>query len=332
MINNVDIVADLSWGDTGKGKVVSYLARENEYDFVCRWAGGNNAGHTVFINDEKFKTHLIPSGIFHGAKSIIGPGCVINKDSFYSEILYLKDRGFDTSLVKVSPRAHVVLDKHIGTDIKVLSKKLGTTSKGIAPCYSDKTGRVGVQAKDILPKEFILQNEDLYGNVLCEGAQGFYLDIDWGNYPYVTSSTTLPYGACSLGFSPKKIRNIWGTAKIYDTRSGVDPLFPNSLFEDIDLSELGRLGEERGVTTGRRRQVNWLRVDYLINAINKSGATHIIINKCDVLLKLDIYKVINNDTVIEFSDLTEMIGFIKSEITLQTEAKSIFFSYSKEVI
>ena len=244
----------------------------------------------------------------------------------------MEEHGFDTSLIKVSPRAHVVLDKHIKKDIDKLSKKLGTTSKGIAPSYSDKMARVGVQAKDVILEHFILKDEALYGNILCEGAQGFYLDVDWGNYPYVTSSITLPYGACSLGFSPKKIRNIWGTAKIYDTRSGVDPLFPNSLFEDEELSRLGELGEERGVTTGRRRHVNWLRIDYLINAINKSGATHIIINKCDVMLELDVYKIISNNAIIEFSSLMEMIGFIKSEIILKTDVEEVFFSYSKEVI
>ncbi len=242
-IQYVDIVADLSWGDTGKGKITSYLAKDKSYDYVCRWAGGNNAGHTVFLKGKKFKTHLIPSGVFHGIKSIIGPQCVVHPESLQEELNYLKEKGFDTSLVKVSPRAHIVTDKHITTDKKKLAKKLGTTSKGIAPCYSDKMARTGQLAKDVLPEELIW-DEQLSGRILCEGAQGYYLDIDHGNYPYVTSSITLPYGACSLGFPPQKIRRIWGIAKLYDTRSGVDPLFPDKLLKDKELAKLGDLGGE----------------------------------------------------------------------------------------
>jgi len=337
MIDYADIVCDMSWGDTGKGKISSFLARENNYDFVARWAGGNNAGHTVFIDNKKYKTHLIPSGVFHGVKSIIGPACVLNIESFYQEIEYLKSHGFDTSLVKVSPRTHIVTNSHLEKDSAIYHKKLGTTAKGIAPCYSDKMARVGVMAGSVLESDYIW-DEELYGKVLCEGAQGFYLDIDWGNYPYVTSSTTLPYGACSIGFSPFRIRNIWGTAKIYDTRSGVDPLFPDSLFEDKTLSLLGEMGEERGVTTGRRRHVNWLRLDYLINAIQKSGANKIVINKCDILeelgsrkeLNLEAYKLIQHDTLLSFDNLRAMKVYIEKEIKRETEAESVHFSYSKE--
>ena len=132
-IQYVDIVADLSWGDTGKGKITSHLAKDKSYDYVCRWAGGNNAGHTVFLKGKKYKTHLVPSGVFHGIKSIIGPQCVVHPESLQEELDYLKEHGFDTSLVKVSPRAHIVTDKHIKDDKKKLAKKLGTTSKGIAP-------------------------------------------------------------------------------------------------------------------------------------------------------------------------------------------------------
>lgn len=337
MIKYADVVSDLSWGDTGKGKVTSYLAKNNKYDYVCRWAGGNNAGHTVFIGDNKYKTHLVPSGVFHGIKSVIGPSCVVNYSSLMEEINYLSSHGFDTSLIKVSPRCHMVLDHHLSKDKKELSEKLGTTSKGIAPCYSDKMARVGVLAKNVLPSDLLLKEEVLSGKILCEGAQGFYLDIDWGNYPYVTSSITLPYGACSIGFSPKKIRNIWGIAKIYDTRSGVDPLFPDSLFEDEELLRLGDLGQEKGVTTGRRRHVNWLRLDYLLKAANVTGTTHLVINKCDILEQLGIFKLFlneNSKNPIRFTTMREMQDFIKEKITTYTNInkQNIFFSYSKEQI
>jgi len=331
-VNYVDVVADLSWGDTGKGKIVSALVKRNNYDFVCRWAGGNNAGHTVFLKGRKYKTHLVPSGIFHGVRSIIGPACVVHPDSLKAELKYLEDNGFDTSLVKVSPRAHIVLDKHITEDKKKLAKKLGTTSKGIAPCYSDKMARTSWQAKDLLPEE-LLWDEKLYGNVLCEGAQGFYLDIDHGNYPYVTSSTTLPYGACSLGFPPQKIRKIWGTCKVYDTRSGVDPLFPQELLEDPELSELGELGEEYGVTTGRRRIVNWLNLDMLSNAVRISGATELVLNKMDILTKLGTFKLQHEGELKEFKKWEGFRGYISDALAgCGGMVKNIHFSGHTERI
>ena len=157
---------------------------------------------------------------------------------FYKEIEYLKDNGFDTNLVKISPKAHIVSSEHIQEDIEKYLNSQGTTAKGIAPCYRDKYARIGSRVGD---KEnyndfnSYIWNEKLYGNVLCEGAQGFWLDINYGNYPYITSSTTLPYGACSLGFSPKLINNIYGACKIYDTRSGLDPEFPEELLDDKEL-------------------------------------------------------------------------------------------------
>jgi len=332
MIDYADVVCDLSWGDTGKGKVSSYLAKNNNYDFVCRWAGGNNAGHTVYIDGKKFKTHMIPSGVFHGIKSIIGPACVLNIDSFYEEIEYLRNNGFDTSLIKVFPQTHIITESHLKKDMEKYHKKLGTTAKGIAPCYSDKMARIGVRASSILEDKYILK-EELHGKILCEGAQGFYLDIDWGNYPYVTSSTTLPYGACSLGFSPKKIRDIWGLCKIYDTRSGKDPMFPESMLNDKELFRLGDLGKEYGVTTGRRRICNWLNLNYLINALDKSGTTKLVINKCDVIKELDVYKIIYNDDILSFHSFEGMKNFILmrvSDLQNNGELNSVIFSGSPE--
>lgn len=331
-INYVDIVCDLSWGDTGKGKVSSFLSKTEDYDFVCRWAGGNNAGHTVYLNNKKYKTHLIPCGVFHGVKSIIGPDCVLNVKSFLEEVKYLEDNGFDTSLIKVSPKTNIVTEEHINRDKARLHSKLGTTAKGIAPCYSDKMLRVGLQAKDVQELKDFIWNERLYGNILCEGAQGFYLDINYGNYPYVTSSSTLPYAACSLGFSPKKVRNIWGLCKLYDTRSGVDTLFPNSLLQDKNLLRLGDLGKEYGVTTGRRRTCNWLNLDLLINAINKSGTTHLVINKCDILYKLGLYKLYYQNKLLNFTMIEDMKQFIENKIreNCYDDLEYIRFSSSPE--
>jgi adenylosuccinate synthase len=329
MIKTVDICCGLAWGDEAKGKIVSQLTKQNNYDFVCRWSGGNNAGHTVYVNNKKYKTHLIPSGIFYNVKSVIGPDCVINIKSFFEELDYLKYNNFDISLIKISPRAHIITDKHIEEDINKLNKQQGTTKRGIAPCYSDKYKRIGLQVKDVAELKEYIWNEKLYGNILCEGAQGFWLDINEGNYPYTTSSVTLPYGACSLGFSPKLINNIYGAVKIYDTRSGIDPEFPDYLLDDEELNKIGEVGEEYGVTTNRRRKVNWLNLNKLIYAINTSGVNIVIISKIDILEEVKIYKLYNNYSIVKFENLENMKTYIKSKIEDNcVNVSSIIFSDS----
>lgn len=326
-------------GDEGKGKATSKLASQRmlttgelHYDYVARWAGGNNAGHTIYINGEKYKTHLVPAGVFHGITSVIGPNCVLHKESFLKEMRQLRDWGFDTSVVKVSPRTNIVKDSHIEFDKKNLADKLGTTAKGIAPCYSSKAARVGVLAKDVFPNS-MLWDEKLDGNILCEGAQGVWLDINQGHYPYVTSSETLPYAACSLGFPPQCINDIWGVAKIYDTRSGEDPLFPSSLLDDPELLSLADLGSEYGVTTGRRRKVNWLNLDKLIHSVNMTGTTRLLINKCDIMSDLGIFKMYLNNELKTFESMSVMQDVIKSKIESEDNfVREIIFSYGPEDI
>ena len=309
-INYVDICCGLNWGDEAKGKIVSYLAKIGNYNFVCRWNGGNNAGHTIYKDGIKYKTHLIPSGIFYDIPCIIGPDCVINKKFFFEEVEYLKKNGFNTNLIFISPNAHLVTEDHIIEDKEKLFKTQGTTAKGISPCYRDKYYRKGILIKDVPEFKSYLWNEKLHGNVLCEGAQGFWLDINYGNYPYVTSSNTLPYGACSLGFPPQLIRRIYGASKIYDTRSGIDPYFPECLFEDEELLSLIKIGKEYGTTTGRMRKTNWLNLDKLVDAIKISGTTVIIISKVDVIKELNIYKLYYRSNLLSFNNFIEMEEFI----------------------
>ena len=305
-INNVDICFGLGWGDEGKGKISAYLLENNKYDFVCRWSGGNNADHTIYKDGNKYVTNLIPSGIFYGIKSIIGPDCVINIVDFYREINYLNNEGFNTNLVKVSPNAHIIMDKHIKEDNKKYKNKLGTTGKGIGPCYRDKYGRTGLRVMDCKNKlNDYIWDEKLYGNILCEGAQGFWLDINYGNYPYITSSNTLPYGACSLGFPHNVITNIYGGIKIYDTRVGIDPEFPEELMEDGELKKLGELEGEYGTNSGRRKIINWLNMDKLIRAINISGTNNLIIDNVDTIRKLGVYKFYYNEKLIKFNNIDE---------------------------
>jgi len=328
MIKAVDIIFGLAWGDEGKGKISNAIAKD--YDIVCRWNGGPNAGHTVYLNDKKYKTHIIPCGIFKNKLSVIGPNCVINVDKFFDEIEYLEKEGFDTSLIKVSPKAHIITERHVAYDVKFLKPKLGTTGQGIAPAYSDKMLRVGKLARDYIDKKY-LWDGNLEGEILCEGAQSFWLDINYGDYPYVTSSETLPYNACSLGFSPKKIRDIIGVAKIYDTKSGVDPLFPESLWQDDELNRIIDLGQEYGSTTGRKRLVNWLNLNKLKEAVKISGVTKLIINKCDILQKLNKYKLFLNNNLYNTNDFIQMKNMIKNYIN-DAEYCEIIFSGNKSKI
>ena len=341
-IEHVDICCGLAWGDEGKGKLVVELLKKNKYDLVCRWSGGSNAGHTVYINNKKYVTHIIPSGVFFGILSYIGPDCYINIDDFESEINYLKENGFDTSLIKISPRTHLITKEHKEEDLKKYKEKQGTTGKGIAPCSRDKFARIGKMVGEDLQwlekyRGYILNDNEnseiLKGKILCEGAQGFWLDINYGNYPYITSSYTLPYSACSLGFPPQKLRNIYGACKIYDTRVGVDPDFPDSLLENEVLNKIAIVGNELGSTTGRRRKVNWLDLDKLVRAINISGTTHVIISKVDILEKVESYSLILNEKILNFTDITGIKNEINKVLNEKCKLlKNIIYSDSPESI
>ena len=334
-INNVDICCGLSWGDEAKGKLVTELLKKNKYDFVCRWSGGSNAGHTVYLNGKKYHTHIIPSGVFYGIKSVIGPDCYINMKDFQEEMEYLEESGFDTSLVKISPRAHVITNEHKEEDLKKYKQTQGSTGKGIAPCARDKFARIGTIAEVGISNMYRthILDEELYGDILCEGAQGYWLDINHGNYPYVTSSYTLPYSACSLGFPPQIIRRIYGAAKIYDTRVGVDPDFPDSLLEDEVLNEIAIKGNEFGTTTGRARKVNWLDLDRLIKAVNISGTTDIVISKLDVLEKIKVCKYYFNGKIRQVSNTDELVNIIKTSLINSCPLlEKIIFSNSPESI
>jgi adenylosuccinate synthase len=346
---SVDIVYGASYGDESKGKVSNFLSsqpsraakifgtNDKHYNFVARWGGGQNAGHTIFVNGKKYKTHMVPAGVFHGITSLIGPGCVVNLELLKEEFNYLRESGFDPSLVKISPAAHIVTGEHIEADKRALAKKLGTTSKGIAPAYADKYARTGIKFKEVAALDSFwrthLFDGRLFGNILCEGAQGFFLDINWGNYPYVTSSETLPYAACSLGFSPKKIRNIYAIAKMYDTRSGEDPDFPETLLDNPELLSIADAGQEYGTTTGRRRKVNYLNLDKLIFALNTAGGNYLITSKCDILEKVKVFKLFYKNELLSFNSLSLMKEFVTARLSVECpELERIYFSSSSEII
>jgi adenylosuccinate synthase len=311
-IKYADVIVDLQAGDTGKGKVAHHLARSGEYDYVLRYNGGSNAGHTVYHNGVKVVTHQVPVGVLHGVKSIIGGGCVVNLDKLEEEILELNIQGISTyGLIFVDKRAHVVTDKHLQEDAH--DTRIGTTRQGIGPAYRDKYDRVGTRVGDIpiLKTHPLFTVVDVYDilfthnaqyRILCEGAQGFNLDIDWGDYPYVTSSHCTVGSVCLNGIPPHKIRKVFGVLKAYETYVGNKEIevseFDAPIFERVQ-----EVGNEFGATTGRKRRVNWLNLNEVTRAMHINGVTNLIINKMDVLETVGEFAVfVDNGPPIRFSN------------------------------
>ncbi len=220
-----DVVLGVQYGDCGKGKVTHHLCKTGKYTHVIRYNGGCNAGHTIYHNGKRFITHHIPAGVFFGVKSIIGPGCVVDPDRFFEELNELEENGIDTKgLIYIAENAHVITEEHKKEDGK--DSRIGTTRRGNGPAYRDKYARDGVRAKDVEKLEPFLINlfEELHSSedtsILFEGAQGFGLDIDWGDYPYVTSSHCTTAGALLNGVPPQSVNKVWGVAKVYETYVG----------------------------------------------------------------------------------------------------------------
>jgi len=331
----VDVILGLQWGDEGKGKIVDYFAKD--YDVVARFQGGPNAGHTLYVEDKKVVLHQIPSGVFQKNKlNLIGNGVVLDPVTLKRECDTVA--GFGVDLKKnlfIAERTHLILPTHRALDKAAeLSKgnqKIGSTLKGIAPTYMDKTGRNGLRVGDLLDKNFTtayiklrLKHQRLLDNfsfdeditaweeeffealeflkqlnivngeyfineqlrkgkrVLAEGAQGSMLDIDFGTFPFVTSSNTISAGVCSgLGVAPQKIRDVIGVTKAYCTRVGSGP-FPTEL-ENATGEELRKIGNEFGATTGRPRRCGWIDLVALQFACMINGVTKIVMTKADVL-------------------------------------------------
>ncbi|MBZ4662553.1 MAG: adenylosuccinate synthase [Caloramator sp.] len=340
------VVIGAQWGDEGKGKITDFLAEGA--DVVVRYQGGNNAGHTVEVLDKKYKLHLIPSGILYDTKlCIIGNGVVIDPMAFFEELNYLEGEGVNVSPEKlvVSDRAHVIMPYHKILDKlseqKRGSKDIGTTGKGIGPCYTDKHERIGIRICDLLNKETLKEKlelniaaknkiiKEIYGGeelnfdevyskyveygerlrpyvkdtsvilyyaikankkVLFEGAQGTLLDIDYGTYPYVTSSHPISGGVCiGAGIGPTMVSNAIGVCKAYTTRVGKGP-FPTELFDEMG-DYIREKGFEYGTTTGRARRCGWLDLVILKYAVRISGLTSLAITKLDTLANIDKIKV-----------------------------------------
>ena len=326
-----DVVVDLQYGDCGKGKVTHYLCKTSDYTHVIRYNGGCNAGHTIYHNSRKVVTHHIPAGVFFGIKSIIGPGCVVDPHQFFEEIKTLEDLGIPArDLVYIAKNAHVITRDHLREDR--VDRTIGTTKRGNGPAYRDKYGRKGKRAEEIDALQgFIIDiYEELHNNeaevkILFEGAQGFGLDIDWGDYPYVTSSHCTTASALLNGVPPQSIRHIYGIAKMYETYVGAKRFEPKDpIFEKIRTE-----GDEFGATTGRPRQCNWMNWQLLEKAIRINGVTNLVINKIDVLEEVGQWSVYDNDAKKDFQTSDDMREWLTTK-TQNLGVKNIKFSGNKE--
>ncbi|MBW2314707.1 MAG: adenylosuccinate synthase [Deltaproteobacteria bacterium] len=336
------VACGAQWGDEGKGKIVDWLAERS--DLVARFHGGNNAGHTLVVNGEQTILHVVPSGILHpGTINLIGPGVVVDPEALLVELDGLRERGIlrDPSRVRVSGRAHVILEWHRKLDLarEELAKghAIGTTGRGIGPTYEDKVARRGVRVADLLDPDGLRELLDRFAEaknfelerycgwepvdvdvlyeqcvahgkrlepfvdhtghildraltegkrVLFEGAQGTFLDIDHGTYPYVTSSNCVAGAvAPGSGIGPTRIDRVLGITKAYTTRVGGGP-FPTEL-EGAIGERLQKQGAEFGATTGRKRRCGWLDAVMLREAAIVNGFTSLAVNKLDVLAGFD---------------------------------------------
>ena len=283
----VDVVIGMQYGDEGKGKIANQMAASGEYDYVIRFNGGGNAGHTIYLKGEKIVTHLVPCGILHGIPSVIGNGCVINTQKLFEEIEYLENLGFDTSILRIAENAHIITREHIEEDSK--DTKIGTTRTGNGPCYRDKVARTGIRAKDVPELQPYLVNmhsliHSSPKKFLAEGAQGYWLDVDFGDYPYVTSSNTGVGAVLNNGFNFKQVRDVVGVIKCYSTYVGAKDY---QQVHDDRFEKLREIGQEYGATTGRPRQIDWLNLDEVITACQMNGVTKLIVNKMDVLAQIE---------------------------------------------
>jgi adenylosuccinate synthase len=338
------VIVGAQWGDEGKGKIIDILSRDADY--IVRYQGGSNAGHTVVVGDKEYIFHLVPSGILRKGKvCCIGNGVVVDLAALIQEIKDLAKAGISIdSRLKISSLAHVILPYHKILDQLRESKrikKIGTTKRGIGPCYADKINRCGIRMIDLLNprvlREKIRDNlkekneifKNVYGyrefsfnkiykdylnygkilsryicnthyllnkaiaekkDILFEGAQGTFLDIDFGTYPFVTSSSAIAGGACiGTGVSPVKINKIVGVAKAYTTRVGEGP-FPAE-FEPVFQEFIRNRGNEFGATTGRPRRCGWFDAVMVKEAILLNSISALAITKLDVLDGLESIKI-----------------------------------------
>ena len=330
------VIVGTQWGDEGKGKATDQLGER--VDYVVRYSGGNNAGHTVVVGGETYALHLLPSGILNPTCiPVIGNGVVIDLGVLFEEIDALLARGVRADKVLMSANAHIITPYHRVLDRvteRFLGKrKIGTTGRGVGPAYADKVNRMGIRIQDLFDESILRQKvaasleqknallvkvynrpaispdevaDELLGYadrvrpmmtdtasvlndaldagkvVLFEGAQAHHLDVDFGTYPYVTSSSPIAAGACTgSGVGPTRINRVIGIAKAYTTRVGEGP-FPGELLDEVG-EKLRQAGGEYGTTTGRPRRCGWFDALVVNQAARVNALTDVFLTKLDVL-------------------------------------------------
>ena len=371
MPNNV-VVLGTQWGDEGKGKIADLLT--STADIVVRSQGGNNAGHTLVVGDKKVVVRLVPSGILHSSSlCLIGSGVVVSPDALFGEIEELKASGITDAeqRIKISAGSSLLLPVHVAIDkaseLKRGKNAIGTTGRGIGPCYEDKVARRGLRIGDLYDMEvfkeklaalleyrnFALKN--YYGapevsydeilsqvmavrdrilamvadvsailtearannkKVLFEGAQGTFLDIDYGTYPFVTSSNTVAGGCCTgSGAGPRHIEYVLGICKAYTTRVGGGP-FPTELCDDIGEGIRAR-GAEFGAVTGRPRRVGWYDAVAMRRAVAINSLSGLALMKIDVLDGMDELKICTKYQLADgtISDLPPLAAYEYAKVT-----------------
>lgn len=340
------ILIGAQWGDEGKGKMIDILAED--CDIVARFQGGNNAGHTVWVNERKFVLHLIPSGILHPKKiCVIGNGAVVDPEALFEEMEMLKRNGVSVKgRLFISSQAHLIFPYHrlidrLREERGHRTTRIGTTKKGIGPCYADKVNRLGIRVADLVDPAYfrkrlksVLEEKNqvlrkIYGHpgssfreiyrqysrfgrqlqtfvrdttlylyeaakkrkrILFEGAQGTFLDVDHGTYPFVTSSNASVGGAISgTGVAPTLIDRVIGVVKAYTTRVGEGP-FPTQFPPEL-MRHIQNKGEEFGSTTGRPRRCGWFDAVIARHASRINGLDEMAVMKLDVLSGLKQIKI-----------------------------------------
>ncbi|MBU0951993.1 MAG: adenylosuccinate synthase [Elusimicrobia bacterium] len=339
---NTLVLIGAQWGDEGKGKIVHFLGKYADY--VVRYQGGPNAGHTIILDGKPFVLHTIPSGmVLPGKICLIANGVVFDPEILYEEVNLLKKQKISVkNRLFISSAAHIILPYHKLLD-ELREKgniRIGTTRRGIGPAYADKVVRIGIRLcdfveektfKDLLEKNLrekmpvlkqittankirseIMKNYKRWKNflkpmmadtalmleeaaaknknILFESAQGTLLDIDFGTYPYVTSSNPISGGVCiGAGFPPTKIKYVLGIVKAYCTRVGEGP-FPTELKDK--LGEFMReKGLEYGATTGRPRRCGWFDAVAVRHSVRVNGIDSFAVTKLDCLKGINPLKI-----------------------------------------
>ncbi len=367
------VVVGTQWGDEGKGKIVDWLSERA--DVVVRFQGGHNAGHTLVIEGDVFKLHALPSGVVRGGKlSVIGNGVVLDPWHLLDEIVGLRAQGVEITpdTLLVAENTPLIMPYHGELDRAREGQssiaKIGTTGRGIGPCYEDKVGRRVVRVADLADEATLklridralmhhnplrkglglelIDRDILYNKlveisdkilayaapvwkilnekrragkrILFEGAQGALLDIDFGTYPFVTSSNVIAgQAATGSGMGPGAIDYVLGITKAYTTRVGEGP-FPTEL-NDADGQRLGEQGHEFGTTTGRKRRCGWFDACLVRQTCVTSGVDGISLTKLDVLDGFRVLKI-----CIGYELDGEELDYLPTAADKQARVKPIF--------